>query len=235
MLYLANISELTCDFLETMVCRERIEYASRYRFEIDRRRSLAVEALLNVALKREGYEGDFPVRVGHEENWKPYFIDDVSLPGMDKVYFSLSHSGDYVAVAISDSPIGIDIEEVKGHKNLIEEKYFSDEERRLMNEDPDGSDVGFFRLWTLKEAFLKAVGQGLSYGIEGIRVKKSTDVGHQIVFGIDLLRTNLSEKEMNYKVINNYEYCDYSYIGLGFVSPPGYAISVCICIENIMK
>lgn len=207
MIYLANILKLNCEDLEKLVSEERIKYASKYKFEIDRRRSLAVEALLNAALSAEGYEGNLPVRVGHEKNWRPYFINEVILPGYEQVYFSLSHSGDYVAAVIDDKPVGIDIEEIKVKENnkLIEERYFSPGERELIEENPNGSEEGFFKLWTLKEAFLKSVGGGLGYGIDKFTLKKKSD--------------NIYEIEQNFD--------EYSYRGYSLSAPLGYALSVC--------
>lgn len=235
MLYIADISDLTCEDLKNKVCSQRIEYADKYKFEIDRRRSLAVEALLNVALRYEGYEGDFPVRVGHEDNWKPYFMDKIAIKGYDKVYFSLSHSGNYVAVAIGDSPIGIDIEEIKGHTSLIEEKYFSDEEKLLMNTDPDGAEAGFFRIWTLKEAFLKAVGAGLKYGIGEVHVMQGENEGIKCDMQIrEVIEVNLCEVPIEninnrYSLNEKYYYNCPQYYGMSYDAPEGYALSVALC------
>lgn len=203
MIYISDISQLNCADLEKMVCEERIRYASKYKFEIDRRRSLAVEALLNYALKEEGYEGELPVRVGHHENWAPYFLDEVKLPGADKVYFSLSHSGDYVAVALDTYPIGIDIEEIKPHKENIEQKFFTEHERNLIDTDEDGKEAGFFKIWTLKEAFLKAVGEGLRFGIEEVNVEV----------------VNIAERRYKFNISGFY--------GMNIFAPSDYAMSIC--------
>lgn len=208
MIYLANILKLNCEDLEKLVSEERIKYASKYKFEIDRRRSLAVEALLNAALKSEGYNGDWPVRVGHEKNWRPYFMGEVILPGYEQVYFSLSHAGDYVAAVIDCKPVGIDIEMIKAHNKLIEEKYFSEGEQKLIEEDPDGSEVGFFRLWTMKEAFLKSIGGGLGYGIDKFTLTKAS-----------------GETDNIYEVEHSHD--EYSYKGYSLPAPDGYAMSVC--------
>jgi 4'-phosphopantetheinyl transferase len=80
-------------------------------------------------------------------NWKP---------------FSISHSGDYIVVAIGDAlPIGIDIEELRENTDVIAlADYFCSVEKAaiLASETPKYT---FFELWTKKEALLKALGDGL--------------------------------------------------------------------------
>ncbi len=72
--------------------------------------------------------------------------------------FSISHSGEYVAVVVSDSRVGIDIE----YKT---DKDFKVTNRMFATEDIDyiGKEQKRFRdVWTVKEAFLKCTGEGIS-------------------------------------------------------------------------
>ena len=79
-----------------------------------------------------------------------------------KIHFNLSHSGDQLALIFSvDSPVGIDIEKIHPVKKRarIAERFFHPEETRLLREaSSTDSEILFFRYWTMKEAFVKALG-----------------------------------------------------------------------------
>ena len=96
---------------------------------------------------------------------KPY------LPQSD-IHFSLSHSGDWALMAVGKvEMIGVDIEVRRDSRDLcgIAENYYHPHESARLQElkDEDQADY-FYRLWTLKEAFFKAIGTGVSAGLEKI-------------------------------------------------------------------
>lgn len=80
---------------------------------------------------------------------------------------SISHSGPFVALALSsDGECGVDIESSEGLPAClpIHDRFFSTQEKLWLEEAGNRSDKGqrFLRLWTRKEAYLKATGQGLA-------------------------------------------------------------------------
>ena len=81
--------------------------------------------------------------------------------------FSLSHSGDYVAVLIGPDarPVGCDIEQLRPRKGLmpIARHYFSAEEVKLLEGlgDSEARVAAFWQLWTLREAILKQQGRSV--------------------------------------------------------------------------
>lgn len=86
-----------------------------------------------------------------------------SLANNNKPYiaefnFNLSHSGDFVVIAIGKSEIGIDVEQIKTHfdHSSLAKECFTINERNLINNLED-----FYCFWTRKEAILKASGEGL--------------------------------------------------------------------------
>ncbi|MFG3135621.1 4'-phosphopantetheinyl transferase family protein [Streptomyces sp. NPDC048211] len=80
--------------------------------------------------------------------------------------FNLSHAGDQVAVAVAHGlRVGIDIERVTGRPNVtgLAERVFSAAERGLLaGAAPDGYLARWYRIWTTREAYVKAYGTGLS-------------------------------------------------------------------------
>ncbi len=77
--------------------------------------------------------------------------------------FNLSHSGDLVAYAISDRPVGIDIERVRSMDLVgIIQRFFAPSEFTAWQKlAPVDQEQTFFQVWTVKEAYLKAIGTGL--------------------------------------------------------------------------
>ena len=92
---------------------------------------------------------------------KPHLADDT-------VAFSVAHSGDRALIAVAASgPIGVDLEQ---HRPLraadLAGRFFTAREAAIVAADPDA----FFRIWTRKEAMVKAEGGGLSLPLDTIEV-----------------------------------------------------------------
>lgn len=79
-------------------------------------------------------------------------------------YFSLSHCDGLVALLVADAPCGVDAERPRPARTLaVAQRYFSKEEASMLAVLPLAErDTAFFRLWTLKEAAVKALGAGLA-------------------------------------------------------------------------
>ena len=76
------------------------------------------------------------------------------------LHFSLSHSGEYILIGISNNEIGVDIEHIDRkfeYKNILQQCFTSEESTCINN----GGSANFYLLWTRKEALLKATGKGL--------------------------------------------------------------------------
>lgn len=116
----------------------------------DKRRCLGATILLDKALAEYGLK-EQDMLYGLNEHSKPYFTN------REDIKFSLSHSGEYVAVAVSHKEIGIDIQQT-GVVNLkIAERFFTRYECEYIKSRDD-----FYRIWALKESFIKAIGKGLA-------------------------------------------------------------------------
>jgi 4'-phosphopantetheinyl transferase len=144
--------------------------ASRFHHDEDRRRSIVGRAVLRCLLSRHfGVEPRafcFKVR----ENGKPF------LPQSD-IHFSVSHSGEVVAIALAASEVGVDIE-AKHHipeTAAIAARFFSKDEAERVRAATDATHE-FFRIWTMKEAVAKAVGHGLGLPLDCFTVPSSAPV-----------------------------------------------------------
>lgn len=128
---------------------ERKERALACRKEEDSMRIACAGYLLQKVLSNEGI--DHPI---FEKNqWgKPCLKDEV-------LHFSLSHSGLWVVCAVSDTPVGVDIERPRNMDKIT----------KLFPTARTEEDV--LRLWTAKEAYLKMVGCGLTAGLDSVSVQ----------------------------------------------------------------
>lgn len=113
---------------------------------------LGAGALLDFALKQRGlsekemtYQTDF--------NGKPFFANRSDL------YFSLSHSGQWVFCALSDSKIGVDVQILSKYNERIAERYFSEKESLVLSRlSGKKQDFEFTRMWVKKESTVKYFG-----------------------------------------------------------------------------
>jgi 4'-phosphopantetheinyl transferase len=85
------------------------------------------------------------------------------------LYFNLSHSGNFAALAIcTRGEIGVDIETARkrSYLQIVERFFHADEIKQLHLCDKEQQEKLFYCLWTLKEAFFKAIGTGISAGLD---------------------------------------------------------------------
>lgn len=98
---------------------------------------------------------------------KPFLVGHV-------LSFNLSHSGDYWVLAVADlDAIGVDVETIKprnGMQAIARRCFSANEFEQWISFPPDEQRRAFFRLWTIKEAFVKAVGRGIALGLEHCEV-----------------------------------------------------------------
>ena len=132
---------------ESLLPDYRREKIARYRFDADKLRSLIAGLLI-----RQATGGGELVFGEHE---KPYLADG-------SLYFSVSHSGDVVAIATDDSELGVDVEAIpKPDRLSIADRFFHPCEREYVHGSADEARA-FCRVWTRKEAYLKCTGEGIS-------------------------------------------------------------------------
>ena len=135
--------------LQTMPFSRR-EKIKRLKFQNDKCLSLLAGVLLRDELLKLGIT-DYDVF--YDEKGKPFLKNS-------NLHFSLSHSGEMAMCVISDQNVGCDIEKIKPIDLKIAKRFFTDDEyNEIINSD--NPECAFYRLWTLKESFLKVTGEGL--------------------------------------------------------------------------
>lgn len=188
-IYAAEIEPLKTpafyDKVYNMVRPERRNRTDRYRFDKDKYLSLGAECLLMRALKDFGIDYDGAV-IRNDKNGKPYLENT-------NVYFNLSHSHERVMCIISDVPVGCDVEIIGKGDMEIAKRFFSQDEYENIQAiaDEEKRRSMFYRIWTLKESYIKCVGLGLRIPLSSFTV--SVD-GGRVQVDIEKATEKISEE-----------------------------------------
>ncbi|HEV3272139.1 MAG TPA: 4'-phosphopantetheinyl transferase superfamily protein [Candidatus Methylacidiphilales bacterium] len=155
-------------FLEPCLDGRDRERAARFRFAEDRARFVLGRGLLRKCLGRYLEQTPETIELATTDRGRPV------LPHDETVQFSISHTHDLVAVALTaDARIGIDLEHMKLPPDLpdLAKRILSEEDFQAFQALP-GSETpaAFYRAWTRKEAYLKARGEGIAEGLRQISV-----------------------------------------------------------------
>lgn len=140
------------------------EQARAQQFKRDRHHFLATRALLRKSLSLYTNIPPQQLSFSRTAQGKP-FLNDIPEP----LYFNLTHSGQFAALAVgARGEVGVDIETLRkrSYLKIVERFFHKNEITQLHQCDKDREEQLFFRLWTLKEAFFKATGTGISTGLE---------------------------------------------------------------------
>lgn len=92
-----------------------------------------------------------------------------SLAEYPEIKYNLSHANGIAVCLIADTECGVDCEGVRPYRPNVVRRSFSESEKLLIENAPENQrDLLFFRLWTLKEAYVKAIGIGISYPLNTV-------------------------------------------------------------------
>lgn len=161
------------NFLRTLDAAERAR-AARFHFDIHRRHFVVGRGFLRRLLARYLDARPEEVRFSYGPQGKPMLDGEHRA---SPLRFNASHSGDWAVYGfVHDHEIGVDVELVKEALATegIAERFFSAGEVETLNGLPKDEKPGaFFRCWTRKEAYIKAVGSGLSHPLDTFDVTLS--------------------------------------------------------------
>jgi 4'-phosphopantetheinyl transferase len=141
--------------------RREVAQAASFRADRDRDLYIAARALTRALLAHIGERPAAAWRFAETENGKPEIIDNEN-----NLQFSLSHTTGLVACAVADFPVGIDTEsrDRKQQQADLAQTVLAPGELALLTAYPsDRQPEIFLRLWTLREAYVKATGQGITF------------------------------------------------------------------------
>lgn len=150
---LANVNDIIQD-KDEIVSQISPMYIQKYRsFSLlkDKNQELAAGYLLKKYLGI--YKDD---QILCNEYGKPYLSSG-------NVYFNLSHSEEYVALAMADHEVGVDVEKIRKYHDATVKKVFNDDQRKMLEQLPvSKKDSKFTEIWTKMESILKLEGTGFT-------------------------------------------------------------------------
>ena len=153
---MGQITEEEIRRLLPLVSDERREEALQYKHLFGQFACPKSYVMLRELLEQQGLT--HPFRFERNEHGKPF------LAGHPEIHFNLSHCKNGIAVAVSDQPVGIDIESYREASDSLLRYTMNEEERRIIEESNNPVRT-FTEYWTKKEAVFKLRGTGITKGL----------------------------------------------------------------------
>lgn len=153
-----------------LLSSEEQQRALRFKFDLHRNRFIAAKGSLRLLLGQ--YLGVEPELIGFTttSHGKPFLTEQ----GDNPLYFNASDSQDLALFALSHQELmGVDLEHIQESSDslAIAQRFFSEAEYTYLLRLPEAQQQNaFFQIWTLKEAFIKALGLGLSFPLKDFDV-----------------------------------------------------------------
>lgn len=118
----------------------------------------------------------------HGKSMGDMFYSETGKPMIDGIFFSISHSANRVMCAVSSQTVGCDIEKIEAGENLehrfekIAKRFFSKREVQELEDAPEEERRNlFYRIWTMKESYVKMTGEGLKAPLANIEFEIDND------------------------------------------------------------
>jgi 4'-phosphopantetheinyl transferase len=171
--WLAHISTANANLasLRATLSADELSRAAKFHFAEHRERWQTTRGVLRQLLARYLKEPATEIAFDHGAQGKP----KLKHPANSNLHFNTSHSGEYAVFAFTHAgEVGVDIECIRNEiprRDDIVRRYFAPGEQRQWFSLPEPERArAFFKLWTRKEAFVKARGTGLFSGLDKFEV-----------------------------------------------------------------
>ncbi len=155
--YLSPLNAEEVSFLASFLTPYCLDRINKQKKKEESDRKLIASALTASMIRK--YFG-IPIReqkLGEGEFGKPYLV------GFPDAHFNISHSGKYIICAVSDTPVGVDVEEIRQFNPKVAKRFFSKKVQKSLL-DSGNKDRDFTCEWVKLEANLKRLGVGLAKG-----------------------------------------------------------------------
>lgn len=152
--------------------------------------------------KHLGTDGD-KLKISRNQYGKPYLVE------YSNIHFNISHTKGAIACAVSDCPVGVDIERIRKIDSRVVRYFFSQQEKDYVLADTENTDFRFTEVWTKKEAYLKFLGTGILLPVEKFNVYDIhvARIGINTVAQGDYILSICSELRIGFNSVN----CDYEF------------------------
>ena len=164
-------SDFDISNLEQILSGDEIERANRFRFRKHKNQFVITRNLLRKILALYLKSNPKEILFEYSQFEKPYLAN---IHNKTQIYFNASHSHNIVLFAFAlNRSVGVDVEYVRLDFNHdeIARRFFSDDEvEEFLSVPEESRPEAFYNCWTRKEAFIKAIGEGLSYPLKDFDV-----------------------------------------------------------------
>ena len=164
--------DVAIDRCRGLLSRDEVQRADRFHFKQDQNRFIGARAAMREILSKYLYVAPTKIAFSYAFCGKPELDGKLRE---SEIEFNLSHSHGIALVGVARKMrIGVDIEFVDSHIAIdeISARFFSAWERCALHALPPEERIeGFFRCWTRKEAYIKALGNGLSIPLDRFEVE----------------------------------------------------------------
>ncbi|TKC09405.1 4'-phosphopantetheinyl transferase family protein [Pedobacter frigoris] len=188
-MYLQRLDEFI-----SLLSPDEIARANRYFQQKDRERFRISRGMQRIILGKYLNLPACSLQFKLDNHKKPFLLNDTS-----EIYYNLSHAADVILLVISTAPIGVDVEYINPdfpYQEVIKD-HFTQEEISHINEM--NSSERFFKLWTRKEAFLKATGQGIG---DDLKLYPTLDGEH--ILQKNVVSNSQNWQQLSFKLDENY-------------------------------
>jgi 4'-phosphopantetheinyl transferase len=169
----AELSKDEFNSLLPLISTEKKERIKKFHSYKDSRNCLLGDVLARVELCKATELINKQLEFSVTKYGKPFLINT------SHVHFNISHTGNYVACALADEPVGIDIELIKPADLKIAERFFTPDETAYIMADEQ--TIRFYEIWTKKESQIKWEGLGLSKPLTSFSVL-APDVQNKVIY-----------------------------------------------------
>ncbi len=199
-----NAFKHSLDFFTSILSTDEVARSQRYKFENLQQNFIINRGFLRSILSRYLSCDSQDIQFDYNEKGKPF----LSPPQQQFLKFNLSHKNQYTVYGISKIDLGIDLETIDDNVQVkdIAKRFFTEDEYNNLCHLPITEQTEyFFKLWTAKEAYLKAIGQGISAGLDSINFIKQIN---NFTWKFEILNSLNTEQSLwkinTKKVIKNY-------------------------------
>jgi 4'-phosphopantetheinyl transferase len=166
-----QLSSLDYDEFFPYLSEDENERASKLKIEHKKKQFVIARGMLRNLLSNILGKVAAEIKFSYGEHKKPYIEEQYND---NSVEFNISHSGDFVLIAMTlGNKIGVDIEQINqkiDFKSLSDRIFSQKEKEELENLSENEQLHAFYRAWVRKESFIKATGKGIAFGLDKFSV-----------------------------------------------------------------
>lgn len=192
-IYMVNVEDIDdkqIDKLCLLINSDKSYKIKKFTNKKDKIRSVIGEILIRTVIEEELCYGESKdIKFEKNKYGKPYIKE------YPQFNFNISHSEDIVVGAIDNRPIGIDIEKVKtiNYEGIAREFFAEGELNYIIKDSLDNKLERFYKIWTLKESYIKCCGQGLSLPLKSFSIN---------IDDCDNIKMSINNENKEYKFKN---------------------------------